>query len=231
MQDIGKEEQETAETEVSEQGVQEVPGTTPQDGTEPVADRARRDPSWNEEGAVEAILFAMGDSVELNRLASAIGLSAAETKKILDRLKGKYNRPESGIRLLELDSSYQLCTKKQYYGNLIILAKQPKKPQLTDVVMETLSIIAYKQPVTKAEIEKIRGVSSEHAINKLLEYELIQELGRLNIPGRPILFGTTEKFLRCFGVESTDELPVLDEVQIEDFKAEAEAELDINVNV
>lgn len=231
MQDIGKEEQETAETEVSEQGVQEVPGTTPQDGTEPVADRARRDPSWNEEGAIEAILFAMGDSVELNRLASAIGLSAAETKKILDRLKGKYNRPESGIRLLELDSSYQLCTKKQYYGNLIILAKQPKKPQLTDVVMETLSIIAYKQPVTKAEIEKIRGVSSEHAINKLLEYELIQELGRLNIPGRPILFGTTEKFLRCFGVESTDELPVLDEVQIEDFKAEAEAELDVHVDV
>ena len=231
MQDIGKEEQETAETEVSEQGVQEVPGTTPQDGTEPVADRARRDPSWNEEGAIEAILFAMGDSVELNRLASAIGLSAAETKKILDRLKEKYNRPESGIRLLELDSSYQLCTKKQYYGNLIILAKQPKKPQLTDVVMETLSIIAYKQPVTKAEIEKIRGVSSEHAINKLLEYELIQELGRLNIPGRPILFGTTEKFLRCFGVESTDELPVLDEVQIEDFKAEAEAELDVHVEV
>ena len=231
MQDIGKEEQETAETEVSEQGVQEVPGTTPQDGTEPVADRVRRDPSWNEEGAIEAILFAMGDSVELNRLASAIGLSAAETKKILDRLKEKYNRPESGIRLLELDSSYQLCTKKQYYGNLIILAKQPKKPQLTDVVMETLSIIAYKQPVTKAEIEKIRGVSSEHAINKLLEYELIQELGRLNIPGRPILFGTTEKFLRCFGVESTDELPVLDEVQIEDFKAEAEAELDVHVDV
>ena len=231
MQDIGKEEQETAETEVSEQGVQEVPGTTPQDGTEPVADRARRDPSWNEEGAIEAILFAMGDSVELNRLASAIGLSAAETKKILDRLKEKYNRPESGIRLLELDSSYQLCTKKQYYGNLIVLAKQPKKPQLTDVVMETLSIIAYKQPVTKAEIEKIRGVSSEHAINKLLEYELIQELGRLNIPGRPILFGTTEKFLRCFGVESTDELPVLDEVQIEDFKAEAEAELDVHVDV
>jgi segregation and condensation protein B len=231
LQDIGKEEQETAETEVSEQGVQEVPGTTPQDGTEPVADRARRDPSWNEEGAIEAILFAMGDSVELNRLASAIGLSAAETKKILDRLKEKYNRPESGIRLLELDSSYQLCTKKQYYGNLIILAKQPKKPQITDVVMETLSIIAYKQPVTKAEIEKIRGVSSEHAINKLLEYELIQELGRLNIPGRPILFGTTEKFLRCFGVESTDELPVLDEVQIEDFKAEAEAELDVHVDV
>ena len=228
MQDIGKEELETAETEASEQGVEEVPDTTTPDGTEPAA---VRDPSWNEEGAVEAILFAMGDSVELNRLASAIGLSAAETKKILDRLKGKYNRPESGIRLLELDSSYQLCTKKQYYRNLIILAKQPKKPQLTDVVMETLSIIAYKQPVTKAEIEKIRGVSSEHAINKLLEYELIQELGRLNIPGRPILFGTTEKFLRCFGVESTDELPVLDEVQIEDFKAEAEAELDINVNV
>ncbi len=228
MQDIGKEEQEAVETEASEQKGQAVPETTPPDGTEPAAER---DPSWNEEGAVEAILFAMGDPVELNRLASAIGLSSAETKKIMDRLKEKYNRPESGIRLLELDSAYQLCTKKQYYGNLIVLAKQPKKPQLTDVVMETLSIIAYKQPVTKAEIEKIRGVSSEHAINKLLEYELIQELGRLNIPGRPILFGTTEKFLRCFGVESTDELPVLDEVQIEDFKAEAEAELDVHVEV
>lgn len=228
MQDIGKEEQEAVETEASEQKGQAVPETTPPDGTEPAAER---DPSWNEEGAVEAILFAMGDSVELNRLASAIGLSSAETKKIMDRLKEKYNRPESGIRMLELDSAYQLCTKKQYYGNLIVMAKQPKKPQLTDVVMETLSIIAYKQPVTKAEIEKIRGVSSEHAINKLLEYELIQELGRLNIPGRPILFGTTEKFLRCFGVESTDELPVLDEVQIEDFKAEAEAELDVHVEV
>ena len=95
MQDIGKEEQETAETEVSEQGVQEVPGTTPQDGTEPVADRARRDPSWNEEGAIEAILFAMGDSVELNRLASAIGLSAAETKKIIDKA---YKRAEDILK-------------------------------------------------------------------------------------------------------------------------------------
>lgn len=186
---------------------------------------------WSAEGAIEAILFAMGNSVEQSRLAAAVGLSVAETGKILAHLKEKYSSPDSGIQLLELDSSWQLCTKKQYYENLIILAKQPKKPQLTDVVMETLSIVAYKQPVTKAEIEKIRGVSSEHAINKLLEYDLIQELGRLNVPGRPILFGTTEKFLRCFGVESTDELPVLDEVQIEDFKAEAEAELNVDVDV
>ena len=91
-----------------------------------------------------------------------------------------------------------MCTKKEYYECLIRLALHPKKPALTDVMLETLSIIAYKQPVTKAEIEKIRGVKCDHAINKLVEYELVKELGRLDAPGRPILLGTTEEFLRCF---------------------------------
>ena len=101
---------------------------------------------------------------------------------------------------------------------------QPKKPALTDVMLETLSIIAYKQPVTKAEIEKIRGVKCDHAINKLVEYELVRELGRLDAPGRPILFGTTEEFLRSFGVASTEELPMISPDKIEDFKKEAQEE-------
>ena len=97
--------------------------------------------------------------------------------------------------------------------------------------METLSIIAYTQPVTKAEIEKIRGVKCDHAVNKLIEYNLVKELGRLDAPGRPILFGTTEEFLRNFGVQSIDELPAPNPVQIEDFKAEAEEEIQLKLNI
>ena len=107
-----------------------------------------------------------------------------------------------GIQIIELEQSYQMCTKKEYYENLIQIALHPQKPVLTDVMLETLSIIAYKQPVTKAEIEKIRGVKCDHAINKLMEYELVRELGRLDAPGRPILLGTTEEFLRSFGVQA-----------------------------
>ncbi|MEE8885548.1 MAG: SMC-Scp complex subunit ScpB [Eubacteriales bacterium] len=184
-----------------------------------------------QEGTLESILFVMGSPVELGRLASSIGETPAKTKQILAHMKEKYDRPESGITLLELDGSYQLCTKKEYYPELIEIAKTPKKPQLTDTVMETLAIIAYKQPVTKSQIEQIRGVSSDHAVNKLLEYDLVKEVGRLNVPGRPILFATTDNFLRYFGVSSTDDLPQLSEVQIEDFKAEAEAELDVKVDV
>ena len=182
-------------------------------------------------GAAEAVLFAMGEPLELTRIAEAAGLTMPEAEEVIGILRERYASPESGIRLLEMDGAYQLCTKKQYYDNLITIASHPKKPALTDVVMETLSIIAYKQPVTRAQIENIRGVSAEHAINRLLEYELIRELGRLDVPGRPILFGTTQRFLRYFGMESTEELPALSPVQIEDFKAEAEAELDMQVDV
>lgn len=184
-----------------------------------------------EEGALEAVLFAMGESVDVAKLAQVIDKTPYQTQKILEKMREKYERPESGIMLLELNGSYQLCTKKQYYDDLIVIAKQPKKPQLSDVVMETLSIVAYKQPVTKAQVEQIRGVSSDHAINKLMEYDLIRELGRLDVPGRPILFGTTENFLRYFGVESTEQLPQLSPVQIEDYKAEAEAEMKATLDV
>lgn len=108
---------------------------------------------------------------------------------------------------------------------------QPKKPALTDVMLETLSIIAYKQPVTKAEIEKVPGSKSDHAQNKLVEYNLVKELGRLDAPGRPILFGTTEEFLRTFGVQGLEELPAVDPVKMADFKAEAEEEVQLKLDI
>lgn len=183
------------------------------------------------EAAVEAILFTMGDSVELSILAKALELDTETTKRLMTNLMDRYKAEERGIQIIELENAYQMCTKREYYEYLIRIAMHPKKPALTEVMLETLSIIAYKQPVTKAEIEKIRGVKCDHAINKLVEYNLVKELGRLDAPGRPILFGTTEEFLRSFGVQGIDDLPVVDPVKVEDFKAEAEEEIQLRLNV
>lgn len=183
------------------------------------------------QGAIEAILFAMGESVELSRIAKAVEQDAATTRKIIYHMMEQYRAEDRGIQIIELEDSFQLCTKKEYYDSLIQIAMQPKKAALTDVQLETLSIIAYKQPVTKAEIEKIRGVKCDHAVNRLIEYDLVMELGRLDAPGRPILLGTTEEFLRSFGVQALDELPVLSPVQLEDFKAEAEEEIQMKIDV
>lgn len=186
----------------------------------------------NYESIIEAILFTMGNSVELERIADAIELDKKKTKQILDQMMEQYNQnAERGMTIMELDGSYQMCTKAEMYEYLIKIAKQPKRRVLTDVLLETLSIIAYKQPVTKVEIEKIRGVSCEHAVSKLIEYNLVCELGRLDAPGRPLLFGTTEEFLRSFGVNSVDDLPVLNPVQIEEFKQEAEEEMNVKLDI
>ena len=158
------------------------------------------------EGAVEALLFAMGESVEVSAIAKAIGHDTETTRKIIRNMMLKYNAGDRGIKIIELENAYQMCTKEEYYDYLV-------------------------KPVTKLEIEKIRGVKSDHAVNKLMEYNLVQEVGRLDAPGRPLLFGTTEEFLRNFGVQGLDELPELDPVQIEDFKAEAEEEIQLKLDV
>ena len=157
--------------------------------------------------------------------------SFEQSEESYSPLMDKYQKEERGIRIIELDHAYQLCSKPEMYEYLIRVAKQPKKATLSDVALETLSIIAYKQPVTKAEIEKIRGVKSDHAINKLIEYDLVRELGRIDAPGKPIVFGTTEEFLRSFGVQSLDELPVISTVKMEDFKAEAEEEVQLKLDI
>ncbi len=183
------------------------------------------------EGAIEAILFTMGESVELGKIAAAIGHDEKTTEKIIHQMMDKYETEDRGVRIIELDGAFQMCTKKEMYDYLIRIAKQPKRHVLTEVLLETLSIIAYKQPVTKLEIEKIRGVKSDHAVNKLVEYNLVEEKGRLDAPGRPLLFGTSEEFLRRFGIQSTNELPNLNSEQIETFKAEAEEEIQLKLDV
>ena len=124
------------------------------------------------EAAIEAILFTMGGSVELGKIAEALELEKDETKKIIDGMMRRCGDASSGVQIIELDGAYQMCTKAELYEYLIRIARQPKRHVLTDVLLETLSIIAYKQPVTKMEIEKIRGVSSDHAVNRLVEYNL-----------------------------------------------------------
>ena len=183
------------------------------------------------QSAVEAILFTMGDSVGLDKLADAIGHDEETSKKLIHSMMDRYEEEDRGIKIIELDNAYQLCTKKEMYEYLIRVAKQPKRYVLTDVLLETLSIIAYKQPVTKLEIEKIRGVKTDHAVNKLVEYGLVEETGRLDAPGRPLLFGTTEEFLRRFSIHSLDELPVLDQEQIAHFKEEAEDEAQLKLDI
>lgn len=181
------------------------------------------------EAIIEAILFIMGDSVKLEQIAYAIGLEEDQAKEIIYHMMERYEAENRGVRIIELGDAYQMCTKSVMYEYLIRIAKQPKKHTFSDVLLETLSIIAYKQPVTKLEIEKIRGVKSDHAVNKLVEYNLVMELGRLEAPGRPLLFGTTEEFLRCFGVQSLEDLPVLNEEKRREFQREAEEEIHIKL--
>ena len=183
------------------------------------------------EAVIEAILFAMGESVEISKLAEIIEKDVRATKAIIKEMAERYEQENRGIALTQFDNAVQLCTKSDMYEYLIKIAKSPRKMTLTDTVLETLSIIAYKQPVTRVEIERVRGVSCDHAINKLLEYDLITELGRLDAPGRPLLFGTTEQFLRCFGVKSLEELPELNPIQLEEFKQQAEEEIQLQLDI
>ncbi|MCC8168489.1 MAG: SMC-Scp complex subunit ScpB [Clostridiales bacterium] len=180
---------------------------------------------------IEAILFTMGNSVEADSIARALEIDRHIVIDCIHSLQREYEESGRGIMIVELDGAFQMCTRPEMYEYLIRIAKQPRKYVLTDVVLETLSIIAYKQPITRVEIERIRGVSCEHAVNRLVEFGLIKELGRLDAPGRPILFGTTEEFLRVFGVRTTDELPELSPTQLEEFKEEAEEEMQMELPI
>lgn len=192
---------------------------------------------WNrmdrerQEAVIEAVLFTMGESVEISKLAELIEESKSNTKKIVYEMKEKLQQSNRGVDIIELEDSFQMCTKTDMYEYLIKIAKSPRKYVLTDSVLETLSIIAYKQPVTRADIEKVRGVNCDHAINRLLEFNLVTELGRLDAPGRPLLFGTTEEFLRRFGINSLEALPELNPMQVEEFKQQALQEVELQLGV
>lgn len=174
---------------------------------------------------IEAILFTLGDSVEISRLCQALETDKKTVKALVEELKAEYEARESGIKIIEIEDSYQMCTREEAYESLIKIVSIPKSYRLTDIQLETLSIIAYKQPITKIEVEKIRGVTSDRVINRLIDVGLVEEKGRLNTPGRPIILGTTEEFLRRFGLSNYDELPNIQAEQVETFKIEAEEEL------
>ena len=184
-----------------------------------------------QESVVESVLFTMGQSVEIRQLAAALESDEETAIQAVERLKEKYDKRKAGMQIVRLDDSYQMCSRADYYEHLIRVAATPKKQVLSDVVMETLAIIAYKQPVTKLEIEKIRGIKSDHAVSKLVEYDLVEEVGRMDAPGKPLLFGTTEEFLRRFSVHSLDELPAPNPEQVAYFKEEAEDEVQLKLNL
>ena len=169
--------------------------------------------------AIETILFAMGDSVEIGTIAKALEISEEEVREAVHALEERCNEPQSGLMINWFEDSVQIS------------AKAPKKQVLTDTLMETLSIIAFKQPVTRAEVENIRGVNSDFAISKLVSFDLVEEVGRKDAPGRPLLFGTTEQFLRSFGISSLGDLPDLGTDQIEEFREEAEKEVDGRLDI
>ena len=165
---------------------------------------------------IEAMLFATGKIVTIQDIMKILEIECSEIETIILKLNEKYNASNSGIELLKLDNGYQLCTKKEYYEYIYPLIDKKTKPSISNSALETLSIIAYNPKITKAEIEAIRGVSSDATIYKLLEYNLIEEAGKLDAPGRPNTYKTTTEFLRMFGISSLDELPELPKYKIDE---------------
>ncbi|MDR1532631.1 MAG: SMC-Scp complex subunit ScpB [Clostridiales bacterium] len=179
---------------------------------------------------IEALLFVSDAPVTAEQLAAASGLDADSARAAADGLAERYASANRGILITEADGAYRMCTNPRYFENIKKVYKVQKKT-LTLALLETLAIIAFRQPVTKAQIEDIRGVNADHAVYKLMEYGLITERGRQDTPGKPILFGTTDEFLRYFGYHSLEELPRPDrERESETFKKEASEEADAILN-
>lgn len=168
------------------------------------------------EAALEAILFAAGEPVALERICLTLELDKATVEALCQRLADQYSYERRGLRLLRMEGSYQLCTAAEY-APLIRKAFESRKPaKLSQPALEVLAIIAYYQPVTRAYIDQVRGVDSSYTVGLLLERELIEEAGRLAVPGRPIQYRTTKNFLRSFSLSSLDELPELPSSSAED---------------
>ena len=165
---------------------------------------------------IEAMLFACGRPVEVKEFMANLALSAEDVENILQNMKLEFEAGNRGIEIIKVDNAYQLCTKKEYYEYVYPLLDNRAKPTLSNAAMETLSIIAYNPKITRAEIESIRGVNSDGTIYKLLEYNLIEEAGRLDLPGRPTTYKTTPEFLKMFGISSLEELPELPRYKIDE---------------
>lgn len=186
--------------------------------TEKRVDTAERPEASREElmGALESVLFVTGEPLPKPEIARAFSLNQLELNVLLSELEGELEKNRRGIRLFTTDDTVQLVSAPEYNEWLIKLLAPPQEKNLSDSMMETLSVIAYRQPVTRADIEAVRGVRCEYAVSQLLKQGFIKELGRKEVVGRPMLFGTTDAFLRRFGLHSIDELPPMPEIETED---------------
>lgn len=177
------------------------------------------------ESSLEALLFYAGDIIPQRRLSEICDADAFSIHMAINHLNEIYQATNSGIEVIEVDDGYQMCTAAKHLQVIQLYRQKPVKNILTQALIETLAIVAYSQPITRTQIEDIRGVRCEHVISKLLEYGLIEEVGRLSVIGRPILFGTTNEFLRHFGFRNLEEMPKIKEDLLEKFKEEVKQEM------
>lgn len=169
-----------------------------------------------EKGIIESILFAAGREVNIKELMVALELSSDEIMNLVESMKIEYEKEDRGIQIINVDGGYQLCTKKEYYEYIYPVFDKRSKPNLSQAALETLAIIAYNPRITRAEIESIRGVNSDGTIYKLLDFNLIEDSGKADAPGRPTTYSTTKEFLRMFGLESLDKLPSLPKYKLDE---------------
>ena len=165
---------------------------------------------------IEAILFSAGRIVETKEFMAILELTNEDIDSIIQNMKTEFEEQNRGIEIIKVDNGYQMCSKKEYYDYIYPIFDNRAKPSLSAAALETLSIIAYNPKITRAEIEQIRGVNSDGTIYKLLEYNLIEEVGRLDAPGRPTIYATTKEFLKMFGISTLEELPELPKYKIDE---------------
>lgn len=169
-----------------------------------------------EQSIIEAMLFAAGREVTVKEITNVLELGAEDIDKIILNMKAEYEARNSGIEIIKVNDSYQLCTRKEFYEYIYPLFDNRAKPNISNAALETLSIIAYNPNVTRAEIEAIRGVNADGTVYKLLEFDLIEEAGKLDAPGRPTMYKVTSKFMKMFGISSLDELPDLPRYKLDE---------------
>lgn len=169
-----------------------------------------------EQSIIEAMLFAAGREVSVKEIMNVLEIGAEDIDKIVLSIKAEYEARNSGIEIIKVDNSYQLCTRKDYYEYIYPLFDNRAKPNISNAALETLSIIAYNPNVTRAEIEAIRGVNADGTVYKLLEFDLIEESGKLDAPGRPTMYKVTNKFMKMFGISSLEELPELPRYKLDE---------------
>lgn len=180
--------------------------------------------------AIEAILFACGTPAELTKIAQALEIKEEKAEELLISLMDDYSGRKSGIKIVRLGKSYQMCTEKEYAEIIRTVLDLRRNSPLSQAALEVLAIIAYNQPVTKAFVEQIRGVDCSGVVSSLVARELIEEKGRLELPGRPLIYGTTENFLRCFNVSDVSELPPLPQKNSDEENSEESSENGENEN-